>query len=99
MCADVNATLRARRGKRGNRAMARITEKTRRLNLHGEEIAYRTAGAGPALLLIHAITSASTVWDRGMPGLARQCTGIAPDLAGHRESHPGPREYPLCAHA
>jgi pimeloyl-ACP methyl ester carboxylesterase len=79
--------------------MARITEKTRRLNLHGEEIAYRTAGEGPALLLIHGITSDSTVWERVMPGLARQCTVIAPDLAGHGESHRGRGDYSLGAHA
>jgi len=79
--------------------MARITEKTRRLNLHGEEIAYRTAGEGPALLLIHGITSDSNVWERVTPGLARKCTVIAPDLAGHGESHRGRGDYSLGAHA
>jgi pimeloyl-ACP methyl ester carboxylesterase len=79
--------------------MPRITEKTRRLNLHGEEIAYRSAGQGPALLLIHGITSDSTVWQRVVPGLARHCTVIAPDLAGHGESHRGRGDYSLGAHA
>ncbi len=34
-----------------------------------------------------------------MPGLARQCTVIAPDLAGHGESHRGRGDYSLGAHA
>ena len=79
--------------------MPRITEKTRCLSLHGEKIAYRVAGEGPALLLIHGITSDSSIWQRVMPGLARRCTVIAPDLAGHGESHRARTDYSLGAHA
>jgi len=70
------------------------------LTLHGERIAYRKAGSGPdVLLLIHGITSDSTVWGRVTPGLARGATVLAPDLAGHGESHRARTDYSLGAHA
>ncbi len=69
------------------------------VDLHGDRIAYRQAGEGPVVLLVHGITSDSTVWERVMPGLARSCTVIAPDLAGHGESHRGRGDYSLGAHA
>ncbi|MHB8533121.1 MAG: alpha/beta fold hydrolase [Solirubrobacteraceae bacterium] len=76
-----------------------IPKEVSHMDLHGDRIAYRQAGEGPVLLLIHGITSDSTVWERVMPGLARHCTVIAPDLAGHGESHRGPGDYSLGAHA
>jgi pimeloyl-ACP methyl ester carboxylesterase len=79
--------------------MTRIRHETTRLALHGNCIAYRTAGKGPALLLVHGITSDSSVWERVMPGLARRCTVIAPDLAGHGESDKPRGDYSLGAHA
>jgi pimeloyl-ACP methyl ester carboxylesterase len=69
------------------------------MTLHGETVAYRTAGEGPVLLLIHGITSDSSVWERVIPGLARHCTVIAPDLAGHGDSHRARGDYSLGAHA
>lgn len=70
------------------------------LMLHGERIAYRKAGSGPdVLLLIHGITSDSSVWERVAPGLARGATVLAPDLAGHGESHRARTDYSLGAHA
>jgi pimeloyl-ACP methyl ester carboxylesterase len=79
--------------------MTRIRHETTRLALHGNCIAYRTAGTGPVLLLIHGITSDSSVWERVLPGLARRCTVIAPDLAGHGESDKPRGDYSLGAHA
>src|SRR5882672_5433668 len=71
----------------------------RRLTLHGNQIAYRQAGSGPALVLIHGITSSSATWERVMPYLARHFTVIAPDLAGHGESDKPRGDYSLGAHA
>src|SRR5882672_12547632 len=71
----------------------------RRLTLHGNRIAYRQAGSGPPLLLIHGITSSSATWQRVMPYLARHFTVIAPDLAGHGESDKPRGDYSLGAHA
>ena len=71
----------------------------RRLTLHGHRIAYRQAGSGPALVLIHGITSSSATWERVMPYLARHFTVIAPDLVGHGESDKPRGDYSLGAHA
>ncbi len=80
--------------------MSKRHEEIRHLTLHGQRIAYRTAGdGGPTLVLIHGITSDSSVWERVMPGLARHCTVIAPDLAGHGASHRARTDYSLGAHA
>jgi pimeloyl-ACP methyl ester carboxylesterase len=72
---------------------------SRRISLHGNRIAYREAGHGPVLLLVHGITSDSSIWERVMPGLARHFTVIAPDLAGHGESDKPKGDYSLGAHA
>jgi pimeloyl-ACP methyl ester carboxylesterase len=79
----------------------RASRKPRRLELtlHGDRIAYRQAGQGPALVLIHGITSSSATWERVMPGLARHFTVIAPDLIGHGESDKPRGDYSLGAHA
>jgi pimeloyl-ACP methyl ester carboxylesterase len=71
----------------------------RRLTLHGHRIAYRQAGSGPVLVLIHGITSSSATWERVMPYLARRFTVIAPDLVGHGESDKPRGDYSLGAHA
>jgi pimeloyl-ACP methyl ester carboxylesterase len=73
--------------------------KLRTLTLHGDRIAYRQAGSGPALVLIHGITSSSATWERVMPGLARHFTVIAPDLIGHGASDKPRGDYSLGAHA
>jgi len=39
----------------------------RRLTLHGHRVAYRHAGSGPVIVLIHGITSSSDTWTRVMP--------------------------------
>jgi pimeloyl-ACP methyl ester carboxylesterase len=71
----------------------------RRLTLHGDRIAYRQAGSGPVLVLIHGITSSSATWERVMPYLARHFTVIAPDLIGHGDSDKPRGDYSLGAHA
>ncbi len=67
--------------------------------LHGERIAYRQAGEGPVVLLIHGITSDSSTWSRVLPYLARRHTVIAPDLFGHGASAKPRGDYSLGAHA
>lgn len=34
------------------------------LLLHGYRVTYRTAGRGPALLLLHGVTNSSQTWER-----------------------------------
>jgi pimeloyl-ACP methyl ester carboxylesterase len=67
--------------------------------LHGDRVAYRQAGSGPAVVLIHGITSSSETWGRVMPYLARRFTVIAPDLIGHGGSAKPRGDYSLGAHA
>jgi pimeloyl-ACP methyl ester carboxylesterase len=59
---------------------------TRFVAVHGYRRAYRVAGSGPALLLIHGIGDNSSSWVPLMPALARRFTVIAPDLLGHGNS-------------
>jgi len=67
--------------------------------LHGHSVAYRTAGSGPAILLIHGITSNSLTWESVAPSLARNHTVIAPDLLGHGQSAKPRGDYSLGAYA
>ena len=71
----------------------------RHLTLHGHRVAYRQAGNGPTIVLIHGITANSRTWSRVMPSLARHFTVIAPDLAGHGGSDKPKGDYSLGAHA
>jgi pimeloyl-ACP methyl ester carboxylesterase len=71
----------------------------RRLVLHGHRVAYRHAGSGPVIVLIHGITSSSDTWTRVMPYLTRRFTVIAPDLIGHGNSAKPKGDYSLGAHA
>jgi pimeloyl-ACP methyl ester carboxylesterase len=67
--------------------------------LHGHRVAYRSAGSGPAIVLVHGITSTSATWERVMPYLATRFTVIAPDLIGHGESAKPRGDYSLGAYA
>ena len=67
--------------------------------LHGHRVAYRCAGSGPVLVLVHGITSTSATWERVMPYLADRYTVIAPDLLGHGESAKPRGDYSLGAYA
>ncbi len=50
------------------------------LDLHGERIAYRDAGAGEALLLIHGMAGTSSTWRAVIPELSKKYRVVAPDL-------------------
>src|SRR3954470_23441065 len=71
----------------------------REIELHGHRVAYRCAGAGPVIVLVHGITSTSETWERVMPTLAKRFTVIAPDLLGHGGSAKPRGDYSLGAYA
>jgi pimeloyl-ACP methyl ester carboxylesterase len=70
-----------------------------RRTLHGHEIAYRAAGSGPVLLLVHGMAGSSATWRHVIPSLAERYTIVAPDLLGHGESAKPRGDYSLGAHA
>ncbi|MDV7175215.1 alpha/beta hydrolase [Gordonia amicalis] len=67
--------------------------------IHGYRRAYRIAGSGPALLLIHGIGDNSSTWDEVIPILAQHYTVIAPDLLGHGLSDKPRADYSVPAFA
>ncbi|MGD9704567.1 MAG: alpha/beta fold hydrolase [Acidimicrobiia bacterium] len=67
--------------------------------IHGHSVAYRRAGTGDAVVLIHGLAGSSRTWKDVMPGLARTHDVIAPDLLGHGESAKPMGDYSLGAHA
>src|ERR1700684_3380567 len=69
------------------------------LELHGERIAYRDAGAGEALLLIHGMAGSSATWRAGIPEFAEKDRVGAPDPPGGRESAKPRGDYSLGAFA
>ena len=69
-------------------------------SIHGHKVAFRTAGEGPVVLLIHGMAGSSMTWHHILPALAQRFTIVAPDLLGHGESgKPRRGEYSLGAHA
>ena len=76
-----------------------VTFDRQELELHGQRVSYRTAGSGPALLLLHGIANSSETWARVAPLLSERFTVIAPDLLGHGESATPRGDYSLGAHA
>ena len=68
---------------------------TKLIRLHGQRIAYRDVGSGPALLLIHGIAESGWIWDDVIPMLAREYRVIAPDLLGHGKSSKPRGDYSL----
>src|SRR3954451_16967283 len=69
------------------------------IELHGHRVAYRCAGSGPVIVLVHGITSTSETWERVMPTLAKRFTVVAPDLLGHGGSAKPRGDYSLGAYA
>ncbi|MFI2347734.1 alpha/beta fold hydrolase [Streptomyces sp. NPDC019443] len=67
--------------------------------VHGYRRAYRIAGEGPAVLLVHGIGDSSATWVDLIPGLARRYTVIAPDLLGHGASDKPRADYSVAAYA
>jgi len=71
----------------------------RHRTVHGYRRAYRMAGRGPALLLVHGIGDSSESWLPVMAALARDHTVIAPDLLGHGDSDKPRADYTVAAYA
>lgn len=63
--------------------------------LHGDRFAYREAGHGSALLLIHGMAGSSATWQAIIPQLSKKYRVIAPDLLGHGESAKPRGDYSL----
>lgn len=69
------------------------------LELHGDRVAYRDAGRGHALLLIHGMAGSSATWREIIPQLSEKYRVIAPDLLGHGMSAKPRGDYSLGAFA
>jgi pimeloyl-ACP methyl ester carboxylesterase len=67
--------------------------------IHGYRRAFRIAGDGPAILLIHGIGDNSTTWSTVQTALAQRFTVIAPDLLGHGKSDKPRADYSVAAYA
>ena len=67
--------------------------------IHGYRRAFRIAGSGPAILMIHGVGDNSTTWETVHAQLAQRFTVIAPDLLGHGESDKPRADYSLAAFA
>jgi pimeloyl-ACP methyl ester carboxylesterase len=67
--------------------------------VHGYRRAFRVAGSGPPLVLIHGIGDSSATWERLMPTLATRHLVIAPDLLGHGQSDKPRADYSVAAYA
>ncbi len=67
--------------------------------VHGHRRAYRRAGSGPALLLIHGLGCDASTWDAVIAPLAEHFTVIAPDLLGHGTSDKPDADYSLGGYA
>jgi pimeloyl-ACP methyl ester carboxylesterase len=67
--------------------------------IHGYRRAFRVAGSGPAILLIHGIGDNSTTWSTVQTKLAQRFNVIAPDLLGHGKSDKPRADYSVAAYA
>lgn len=88
-----------RRDHRGPDADGALDVGLRYRTVHGYRRAYRMAGSGPALLLLHGIGDSSESWVPALTALARDHTVIAPDLLGHGGSDKPRADYAVAAYA
>jgi pimeloyl-[acyl-carrier protein] methyl ester esterase len=56
----------------------------------GRTLAYREAGCGPPLVLLHGWAMSSAVFAEALEAFAGSFRVLAPDLRGHGDSDPGP---------
>lgn len=86
----------------GHPVLRPVSDKGMRIEyhtIHGYRRAYRIAGSGPALLLLHGIGDNSSTWNEVIPTLAQHYTVIAPDLLGHGKSDKPRADYSVPAFA
>ena len=81
------------------RPVRELTPSLQFRTIHGYRRAFRVAGSGPAILLIHGIGDNSTTWSTVQPKLAQRFTVIAPDLLGHGKSDKPRADYSVAAYA
>ena len=93
------ATAASERARPRPRRPSRESLELKEIELHGHRVAYRSAGSGPVIVLVHGITSTSGTWERVMPYLAERFTVVAPDLMGHGRSAKPRGDYSLGAYA
>ena len=67
--------------------------------IHGHRRAFRIAGSGPVILMLHGVGDNSMTWEPVHARLAQRFTVIAPDLLGHGESDKPRADYSLAAFA
>ncbi len=67
--------------------------------IHGHLMAFRKAGSGPVILLLHGMAGSSATWRHVLPALAREFTVVAPDLLGHGQSAKPRTDYSPGAYA
>lgn len=67
--------------------------------VHGYRRAFRVAGSGPPIVLLHGIGDSSATWEHIIPALARNHLVIAPDLLGHGQSDKPRADYSVAAYA
>lgn len=88
------------RTRRHLRPVRDITEpKLQFRTIHGHRRAYRIAGSGPVIVLLHGVGDNSTTWSPVHAKLAQRFTVIAPDMLGHGESDKPNADYSLSAFA
>jgi pimeloyl-ACP methyl ester carboxylesterase len=85
--------------KRNLRPVREVTPSLQYRTIHGYRRAFRIAGSGPAILLIHGIGDNSTTWHTVQSKLAQRFTVIAPDLLGHGKSDKPRADYSVAAYA
>src|SRR3981081_1750762 len=81
------------------RSVRELTPSLQFRTIHGYGRAFRVAGSGPAILLIHGIGDNSTTWSTVQTKLAQRFTVIAPDLLGHGKSDKPRADYSVAAYA
>jgi pimeloyl-ACP methyl ester carboxylesterase len=81
------------------RTVRELTPTLEYRTIHGYRRAFRVAGSGPAILLIHGIGDNSTTWSTVQSKLAQRFTVIAPDLLGHGKSDKPRADYSVAAYA
>src|SRR6267378_7425583 len=81
------------------RSVRELTPSLQFRTIHGYRRAFRVAGSGPSILLIHGIGDNSTTWETVQARLAQRFTVIAPDLLGHGQSDKPRADYSVAAYA
>jgi pimeloyl-ACP methyl ester carboxylesterase len=95
------ATMTDQKAKRkpNLRTVRELTPTLQHRTIHGYRRAYRVAGSGPAILLIHGIGDNSTTWSTVQSTLAQRFMVVAPDLLGHGKSDKPRADYSVAAYA